>query len=98
MDITMSCDNIENFVFLFYDGYKIDIRDLPGGWKFVESGFTYPISEIPTKYKYMMYFNGPKETKEEMKKNLDERLHFLQTKWNTIKFYQIQDKFQPVPF
>lgn len=50
----------------------------------------------PTKYKREEQFEGPSETKEEMKQYLDKKLGSLKEE-GIIKFYHIQDTFLPVP-
>ena len=95
--VKMSDTNENASIFVFYDGFKLEVHELIGGWKWLDTELTYPAgtSEQP-KYKYKMQFMGPHETREEAKKIIDEKLHVMKDH-AVIKHYHMQDTCLPVP-
>ena len=88
-------------------------NDIPNGWKWIGSGMTYHtyntenwkgwlgqmyrnIFGPPTKYSSETQFMGLHETYDDMKDYLDKNFAKLK-ETGVIKFYHIQDTFQPVP-
>ena len=89
------------------------LHDIPNGWSWIGSGMTYPayntetiegwfeqmyrnIFGPPTKYRSEMQFMGLPETYDIMKDYLDTTFAKLK-ETGVIKFYHIQETFQPVP-
>jgi hypothetical protein len=90
-------DDIENnYIFVFYDGFRIALNDVPTEWKLVSSGLTCNCEPSPTKYKYFMQYRGPYETRDETTKFIKTQLDGAIDS-SCVKSYLIQNTFLPVP-
>lgn len=85
-------------IFVFFtdpkQGEWKSIKNIPKGWRFVGAGTTSPIDSKPLEYRREEQYNGPLETRDEMKRCLDKYYKSVMEK-GIIEKYKIRHSFSP---
>lgn len=88
----------EKTIFVFYtlkNSGNWNYFDLPEGWRWVGSGSTTAINELPiTKYQREEQFNGPKITQKKTREYLNKVFQKLKND-GMIKIYKIRNSYLP---